>query len=56
LRKVKMLFLIRVLILILPTFISNIVYDIVAYTRYKFFGKYDSCPVLKDDLKSRVIE
>ena len=56
LRKVKMLFIIRILILILPTFISNIVYDIVAFTRYKFFGKYESCPIINGDLKSRIIE
>ena len=56
LRIVKMLFIIRILILILPTFISNIAYDIVAFTRYKFFGKYESCPVINGDLKSRIIE
>ena len=56
LRIVKMLFIIRILILILPTFISNIVYDIVAFTRYKFIGKYESCPVINGDLKSRIIE
>ena len=56
LRIVKMLFIIRILILILPTFISNIVYDIVAFTRYKFFGKYESCPIINGDLKSRIIE
>ena len=56
LRKLKMLFLIRVLILILPAFISNIVYDIVAFTRYKLFGKYESCPIINGDLKSRIIE
>tara|TARA_Y100000768_G_C23394296_1_gene414290 strand:- start:74 stop:475 length:402 start_codon:yes stop_codon:yes gene_type:complete len=56
LRKVKMLFIIRILILILPTFMSNIFYDIVAFTRYKFFGKYESCPVINGDLKSRIIE
>ena len=56
LKKVKMLFIIRILILILPTFISNFFYDIVAFTRYKFFGKYESCPVINGDLKSRIIE
>ena len=56
LRIVKMLFIIRILILILPIFISNIVYDIVAFTRYKLFGKYESCPIINGDLKSRIIE
>ena len=56
LKKVKTLFLIRVLIFILPSFFSDLVYDIVAKTRYMIFGRYDSCPVLKDNLNSRIIE
>jgi len=56
LKQVKMLFIIRILIFILPTFISNFAYDIVAFTRYKLFGKHESCPVFKGDLKNRIIE
>tara|TARA_B100001142_G_scaffold323893_1_gene374697 strand:- start:632 stop:1027 length:396 start_codon:yes stop_codon:yes gene_type:complete len=56
LKKVKTLFLIRFLIFILPSFFSDLVYDLVAKTRYMIFGRYDSCPILKDDLKSRIIE
>ncbi len=56
LKKVKTLFLIRVLIFILPSFFSDLVYDLVAKTRYMIFGRYDSCPVLKDNLNSRIIE
>ena len=56
LEKVKTLFLIRVLISILPSFFSDLVYDLVAKTRYKIFGRYDSCPVLEDNLNSRIIE
>jgi len=56
LKQVKMLFIIRILIFILPAFISNFAYDIVAFTRYKLFGKHESCPVFKGDLKNRIIE
>ena len=38
LKKVKTLFLIRVLIFILPSFFSDLVYDLVAKTRYMIFG------------------
>ena len=56
LKKVKTLFLIRVLIFILPSFFSDLVYDLVAKTRYMIFGRHDSCPIFEDDLNSRIIE
>lgn len=56
LKKVNTLFLIRILIFILPSFFSDLVYDLVAKTRYMIFGRYDSCPVLEDNLNSRIIE
>jgi predicted DCC family thiol-disulfide oxidoreductase YuxK len=31
--------------IIVPSFIRNGVYDWVARNRYKWFGKYDSCPL-----------
>ena len=56
LQKVKILFFLRILIYVFPTFFSNIVYDIIALIRYKLFGKYPNCPILKGDLKNRIIE
>ena len=56
LQKIKVLFLIRILISVLSTFFSNIIYDCVALIRYKLFGKYQQCPILKGDLKNRIIE
>ena len=56
LQKIKVLFLIMILISVLPTFFSNIIYDCVALIRYKLFGKYQQCPILKGDLKKRIIE
>jgi predicted DCC family thiol-disulfide oxidoreductase YuxK len=46
LMKVKTLRIVRVLIFLTPTFLSNLIYDFVAKTRYLFFGKYKMCPVL----------
>jgi predicted DCC family thiol-disulfide oxidoreductase YuxK len=56
LQKVKILFFLRILIYVFPTFFSNIVYDFIALIRYKLFGKYSCCPVLKGDLENRIIE
>ena len=56
LQKIKVLLLVRILIYVFPTFFSNIVYDFIALIRYKLFGKYSYCPVLKGDLKNRIIE
>ena len=56
LQKIKVLLLIRILISVLPTFFSNIIYDCVALIRYKLFGKYQQCPILKGDLKNRIIK
>ena len=56
LQKTKVLPLVRILIYVLPTFFSNIIYDFIALIRYKLFGKYTYCPVLKGDLKNRVIK
>ena len=56
LRKINRLLLIRLLLLVFPSFISNFIYDLIAKSRYLLFGKYSSCPLLVGDLKSRIIE
>ena len=56
LKKIKRLLLIRLLLLVFPSFISNFIYDLIAKSRYLLFGKYSSCPLLVGDLKSRIIE
>lgn len=42
--------------IILPPFIRNFVYMIIARTRYKIFGKRDFCMVPADDIKNRFLE
>ena len=56
LKKIKRLLLIRLLLMVFPSFLSNFIYDLIAKSRYLLFGKYSSCPVLVGDLKSRIIE
>lgn len=40
---------------ILPTFILNFFYDIVAKNRYRIFGKSDACRMPTPDLKERFL-
>ena len=41
--------------LIVPTFISNWVYDYIAKNRYKWYGKKDVCMIPTPELKSKFI-
>lgn len=42
--------------LVLPPFIRDGVYDIIARNRYKWFGKRDECRIPTPELRSRFIE
>ena len=46
---------VRVLFLV-PRFIRDAVYNLVARNRYRIFGKYDECMVPDAGLRKRVIE
>lgn len=41
--------------LVIPRFISNAVYDLVAKNRYRWFGRQDECMVPAPALKSRFL-
>ncbi|HRB00904.1 MAG TPA: thiol-disulfide oxidoreductase DCC family protein [Ignavibacteria bacterium] len=43
-------------LIILPAFIRNFFYDIIAKNRYKWFGKKDSCRIPTLELKSKFLE
>jgi predicted DCC family thiol-disulfide oxidoreductase YuxK len=43
------------LFIIIPPFIRNIAYDLIAHNRYKWFGKKDMCMIPTDELKSKFI-
>ena len=40
----------------IPNFIRKPIYRIVARNRYKWFGKYDSCPLPKPEWKHRFLD
>ena len=41
---------------ILPTFITDFGYDIIAKNRYKWFGKKESCMIPTPEVRSRFLE
>lgn len=41
---------------ILPRFLRDAVYDLIARNRYRFFGKQDACRLPTPELKSRFLE
>ena len=41
---------------VLPTFISNMIYKIVAKFRYRIFGKYESCILQTPDIKNLFLD
>ena len=44
------------LLIIVPPFIRNGVYNLIARNRYKWFGKYDACPIPTAELRSRFLD
>lgn len=44
------------ILIIIPPFIRNYVYNIVAKNRYKWFGKREACMVPNENLKARFLE
>ena len=43
------------LLFIFPKFLRDSVYKFIAKNRYKWFGKYNSCPSIPEDWKDRMI-
>lgn len=41
--------------IIIPAFIRNAVYDLIARNRYRWFGKKDECMIPTPELKSRFL-
>lgn len=42
--------------IIIPKFIRDFVYDLIAKNRYNWFGKRDSCRMPTQDIKNRFLE
>jgi len=43
-------------LIIIPKFIRDFIYDFIAKNRYKWFGKRDSCRMPTEDIKNRFLE
>lgn len=41
---------------VLPTFVLDAAYDVVAATRYRLFGRHDTCRLPSADDRERIIE
>ncbi len=41
--------------IIIPAFLRDFIYDLIASTRYRIFGKKDSCMIPTDDVKWRFL-
>lgn len=48
-------FMLSLLIMIVPRFIRNGFYDLIARNRYKWFGKKDSCMIPTPDISERFL-
>ena len=43
-------------LLVIPRFIRDFGYDIIAKNRYRWFGKHDSCPIPAPGLREQFLE
>ena len=55
LKETKKFIIISLILKIVPNFIANFLYDIIADLRYVVFGRYDSCPILDEKYKSKFL-
>ena len=55
LKETKKFIIISLILKIVPNFIANFLYDIIADLRYVVFGKYDNCPILDEKYKSKFL-
>jgi predicted DCC family thiol-disulfide oxidoreductase YuxK len=55
-RRLRFPFNILTVFLIIPNFIRNWVYDLIARNRYRWFGKQDACMIPTPELKSKFLE
>ena len=47
---------VAVLLRVLPIAILDCVYDVVARSRYRVFGRYEQCPTPRPEVRSRFVE
>ena len=55
LKKIKRYFILQILLKLLPLFITNICYDLIANFRYKIFGKYKTCMIPNKNIQKNFL-
>ena len=55
LKKIDRYFIVRILIKLLPLFLTNICYDLIANFRYRIFGKYKTCIIPSENIRKNFI-
>ena len=55
LKKIEKYFIIRILLKLLPLFLTNICYDLIANFRYRIFGKYETCIIPNENVRKNFI-
>ena len=55
LKKIDRYFIVQILLKLLPLFLTNICYDIIANFRYRIFGKYETCIIPNENVRKNFI-
>ena len=55
LKKIDRYFIIQILLKLLPLFLTNICYDLIANFRYRIFGKYETCIIPNENVRKKFI-
>ena len=55
LKKIDRYFIVRILLKLLPLFLTNICYDLIANCRYRIFGKYKTCIIPNENIRKNFI-
>ena len=56
LKKIDRYFIVRILLKLLPLFLTNICYDLIANFRYRIFGKYETCIIPNENVRKNFID
>ena len=55
LKKIDRYCIVRILLKLLPLFLTNICYDLIANFRYRIFGKYETCRIPSENVRKNFI-
>ena len=55
LKKIDRYFIVRIILKLLPLFLTNICYDLIANFRYRIFGKYETCIIPNENVRKNFI-